>query len=164
MGTASHRSNRRANKRTISQKNKSFPLLLIGAGFVLLGLAAFLFLPKKSSNGSSESFGVTPAKIEKPAPKLQLTDLQGNPVSLEDFHGKVVLVNNWATWCPPCKAEMPTLQSYYQAHQKEGFVIVAIEAGEPASEVADFVKQYGLTFIVLPDPHLQSITAFGNNT
>ncbi len=164
MSTTTHRSTRRSTRRSAPQKNRPIPLLLIGIGLVLLGLAAFILWPKSSQNSASDSFGVVPARIEKPAPKLQLTDLQGNAVSLDDFRGKVILLNNWATWCPPCKAEMPTLESYYKDHQKDGFVIIAIEAGEPPSEVADFVKQYGLSFVVLPDPHLQSITAFGNNT
>ncbi len=164
MSSTTHRPPHRSHRRSSSPKNKPIPLILIGAGLVLLGLAAFLFWPKSAQTSGNNSFGVVPVKVEKAAPKLQLTDLQGNSVSLEDFRGKVVLLNNWATWCPPCKAEMPTLQSYYQDHQKEGFVVVAIEAGEPASEVANFAKQYGLTFVVLPDPHLQSITAFGNNT
>lgn len=164
MSSPTRRSTHHSNRRSSTQKNRPIPLLLIGIGLVLLGLAAFIFWPKSSQNSGSDSFGVVPATIEKPAPKLQLTDLNENPVSLEDFRGKVILVNNWATWCPPCKAEMPTLESYYKDHQKDGFVIVAIEAGESPSEVADFAKHYGLSFIVLPDPHLQSITAFGNNT
>ena len=158
-----HPSGRHSSQRNTLQKNKPLPLVLMGVGLVLLGLAAFFLSPKSARTDESSAFGVIPAQVDKPAPHLQLTDLHGNPISLADFQGKVVLVNNWATWCPPCQAEMPTLENYYQAHQQDGFMIVAIEAGEPATEVAEFAQQYGLSFMVLPDPHLQSITAFGNN-
>lgn len=157
---SSHRSKRRVN----SQKNKPLHLLLIGGGLVLLGIALWLTLPQKEKSENAPSLGVVPARVNTPAPDLQLMDLQGQPVALEDFRGKVVLVNNWATWCPPCKAEMPTLEKYYQDYKEKGFVIVAIEAGEPVSEVADFAQQFGLSFVVLPDPEMKALRAFGNLT
>jgi cytochrome c biogenesis protein CcmG, thiol:disulfide interchange protein DsbE len=93
---------------------------------------------------------------------LTLTDLQGSPVSLETYRGRVVLVNNWATWCPPCKAEMPELQAYYETHASDDFVIIAIESGEPADQVTDFVQSYGLTFPVWLDPKGTALEAFQN--
>ncbi len=72
---------------------------------------------------------------------------------LSDYAGKVVLLNAWATWCPPCKAEMPDLNAYYHAHQDEGFVILAINAGDSASVAAAFADQIGLSFPVLLDPN-----------
>ena len=101
--------------------------------------------------------------VNYPAPELSLTDLQGKAVSLADFRGRVVLVNNWATWCPPCKAEMPTLQAYYEDHQEQGFDTVAIEAGEPAEEVAAFAREFRLSFPVWPDPDFVSQTSFKND-
>jgi len=100
--------------------------------------------------------------VNYPAPELTLSDLQGNPSSLTDYLGQVVLVNNWATWCPPCKAEMPALQAYYQTHTAQGFVILGIEAGEPADEVTAFVEQYGLTFPVWLDAKGLALEAFRN--
>jgi cytochrome c biogenesis protein CcmG, thiol:disulfide interchange protein DsbE len=101
-------------------------------------------------------------EVSYPAPELSLTDLEGKPVSLQDLQGTVVLVNNWATWCPPCKAEMPTLQAYFEEHRKKGFTIVAIDAGDPVAEIVEFVQEYGLTFPVWPDASMKSIAAFRN--
>ena len=126
--------------------------------------AACLPLLLRSLAGAPGGSGTTfpPLLINQAAPSLALTDLQGHTVSLEDYHGKLVLVNNWATWCPPCQAEMPDLQAYYQAHAAQGFVIVAIESGEPAGTVSDFVRQHGLTFPVWPDPQESATAAFQN--
>jgi peroxiredoxin len=95
---------------------------------------------------------VVPVKVDYSAPDLSLTNLDGKPVSLADYHGQVVLVNLWATWCPPCKEEMPALESYYRKHADQGFAVVAINDGDPTSDVIKFVKDYGLSFPVWLDP------------
>jgi cytochrome c biogenesis protein CcmG/thiol:disulfide interchange protein DsbE len=64
----------------------------------------------------------------------------------------VVLVNLWATWCPPCKEEMPTLQSFYNKYKDRGFVVIAINDGDPTEDVLQFVQEYQLTFPVWLDP------------
>lgn len=137
---------------------------LIGFGLLILGAAAFVLLPKPGlRDDTSRSFSAIPAKVSFPAPELALKDLQGNPVSLANTRGQVVLVNNWATWCPPCKDEMPTLEAYYKKHRDQNFNLIAIEAGELAAEVADFVRQYRLTFPVWLDPGSTATTAFRND-
>jgi len=136
-------------------------LALIGAGLIFIGAAAWAYLPSLPA-GESEFVSAIPVEVSYLAPELTLADLQGNPVSLADYHGQVVLVNNWATWCPPCKEEMPALQAYYDAHRNQGFTIVAIEAGQPVAEVADFVQDYGLTFPVWTDERLLATAAFRN--
>lgn len=138
-------------------------LALIGAGLLLLGVVALVALPKPGA--TAESAGersAIPMEVSFPAPELSLTDLEGNPVSLQDLQGTVVLVNNWATWCPPCKAEMPTLQAYFEDHHKKGFTIIAIDAGDPVPEIVKFVEEYGLTFPVWPDVRMKAIAAFRN--
>ena len=132
-------------------------LALVGAGFVILGAATWVMLP-----ASPPELSAIPAQVNYAAPLLSLTDLRGNPASLVDYRGIVVLVNNWATWCPPCKAEMPALQAYYEAHRSQNFTIIAIEAGQQVSEVADFVRRYGLTSPVWTDPTLKAVAAFRN--
>ena len=138
-------------------------MTLLAAGLFLVGTAVVLSLPDAQSQALSEIDGsAVPVKVEYAAPELALTDLEGNPVTLRDHLGQVILVNNWATWCPPCKAEMPTLQSYYSDYADGGFVIIAIESGEPADEVSAFVHQYGMTFPVWLDPQAEALQAFQN--
>ncbi len=143
---------------------KIIGMALVGIGLLLLGFAAWIFLPKPQTSTAKniEEISAIPAVAAYIAPELSLIDLDGSPVSLTDFAGQVVLVNNWATWCPPCKAEMPTLQAYYENHHDQGFTIVAIEAGDSREAVADFVNQYGLTFPVWLDLEQKALDAFRN--
>ena len=150
--------------RNNKHRYKILGMALIGVGLLLLGLAAWVFLPKPDTSGTTnrEEISAIPSVAAYKAPEVSLTDLDGSPVSLADFAGQVVLVNNWATWCPPCKAEMPTLQGYYEAHRDQGFTIVAIEAGDSPEAVAEFVDEYGLTFPVWPDLEQKALAAFRN--
>jgi len=138
-------------------------MMLAGGGLLILGVVALLVLPKLNAGASSDSsLSAVPVQVNFASPDLSLTDLQGKQVSLADYRGQVILINNWATWCPPCKAEMPTLKEYYEAHRNKNFTIIAIEAGEPVAEVTNFVNQYGLPFPVWPDPANKSLDAFRN--
>ncbi len=82
------------------------------------------------------------------APDFVVSDLDGNPIQLSAFRGKRVLLNFWATWCPPCRYEMPALQEAYTAHADDDFVILAINYLEPSEEVRAFLASLGLTFPV----------------
>jgi peroxiredoxin len=86
------------------------------------------------------------------APELTLTDTQGNSRSLTEYRGQVVLVNLWATWCEPCKQEMPALQAFYNMHRDQGFVVIAINDGDPKADVLQFLQDHELTFPVWLDP------------
>jgi cytochrome c biogenesis protein CcmG, thiol:disulfide interchange protein DsbE len=155
---------KKQRRKTARPISRVLPMILLGSGLILLGVAAFYLLtfPSMSAGAEAGSPGA-PAELNFPAPNFQLTDLQGNAVSLQDQRGKVVLINNWATWCPPCRQEMPTLEAYYQRHQDKGFVVVAIDAGEPAGDVIEFVERLGLTFPVWLDPNQEALRAFRNN-
>ncbi|MGE5677128.1 MAG: redoxin domain-containing protein [Pseudomonadota bacterium] len=82
---------------------------------------------------------------------FQLEDLQGNKVSLSDFKGKKVFLNFWATWCPPCKAEMPDIEKYYQETKDTDVVILAVNVGDDKKTVESFIKDKGYNFRVLLD-------------
>ena len=128
---------------------------MLGVGLVLVGLAALMLWPRPEVSASSSTSGASltvPVEVDYEAPELTLSDLDGQEHSLADYHGQVVLVNLWATWCPPCKAEMPTLKAYYEDHATDGFVTIAINDGDPADAVADFAWEYDLTFPVWLDP------------
>ena len=116
---------------------------------MLIGISVYLFLGNSAPPTSPSTI---PAKVNFPTPVLTLTDTQGTSHSLTDYHGQVVLVNLWATWCPPCKAEMPTLQAFYDKYREKGFVVIAINDGDPNADVLQFVKDYELSFPVWLDP------------
>jgi peroxiredoxin len=80
-----------------------------------------------------------------------LTDLEGKPWSLQGLHGKVVLVNFWATWCPPCRKEMPDLERLYQEFKAQGLLILAI-SDEDISKVKPFIAEHHTTYPILLDP------------
>ena len=145
---------------------KILSLMLVGAGLLVFGAVALVILPKPNPvpepRVDQTDQSITPAELDEAAPDLELVDLEGREVSLEDYRGQVVLVNNWATWCPPCRAEMPILEAYYQDHKDEGFVLIGIEAGEPADEVEEFVENYGISFPVWLDPESKAIIGFRN--
>lgn len=138
-------------------------ITLIAGGIFLLGAGLIPLLANAQQKALEGAAPILPPVTSiYPAPQLELTDLQGNPVSIEDYRGQVILVNNWATWCPPCRLEMPELQAYYSVHSKEGFVVVAIESGEPVDQVASFAQEYGLTFPVWLDSQILALEAFQN--
>jgi len=146
-----------------SQRHQKLIYTFVAAGTILISIALLSWLTgvrQADLSGAAALFA--PARVDYPAPQLQLADLQGNAVSLAGYRGRVVLVNNWATWCPPCQAEMPELQAYYASHADQGFVLVGVEAGEPAGQVAAFVRQYALTFPVWLDPQSSALAAFQN--
>jgi peroxiredoxin len=85
------------------------------------------------------------------APEFELPDLEGDRHRLADFRGKVVVLNFWATWCPPCIDEMPSLEKLHRALAERGVAVVAISVDERFSDVPAFVGKLGLTFAVLYD-------------
>lgn len=87
------------------------------------------------------------------APDFELKDLEGKTVRLSDFQGKKIMLNFWATWCPPCKAEMPAMQKFYE-ESGDQIVILAVNI-DPENNVARYVKQMGVQFPILLDKNDQ---------
>lgn len=163
----STRTDKRRQASPKSRNQQALPLALVGVGLILISLVTVWLLAKADSptslaksSGNASSPSAIPAPVEFSAPDIQLVDLKGNPVRLSDFKGQTVLLNNWAIWCPPCKAEMPVLQAYYNKYRERGFTIIGIEAGEQPAGVAAFVDEYRLTFPIWPDPQQLSMQAF----
>ena len=121
---------------------------------VLAAMLAMVLAESTIALGCSATLSpIRGAEIGNLAPDFQLDNLDGQAVSLGDFRGKPVLVNFWASWCPPCRSEMPFIQDIF-ADKKwadEGLVVLAIDIGESPSAVSEFIKNYGLTFPVLLD-------------
>ncbi|HYF95235.1 MAG TPA: thiol-disulfide oxidoreductase ResA [Symbiobacteriaceae bacterium] len=85
------------------------------------------------------------------APEFELKTTDGKTVKLSDFQGKPVMLNFFATWCPPCRAEMPALQEVYQEFESKGFVILGVNLGESNLAVDQFRSKLGLTFPIVID-------------
>ena len=75
--------------------------------------------------------------------------------TLDEYRGRVVVVNFWATWCLPCRAEMPSLQAAYHKYQDQGVVVLGVNVGDSTAEILDYAEQKGLTFPLLIDPRRQ---------
>ena len=121
-------------------------ILAVGAVALVAGGAALLTIPAGGGFGS---------EVGERVPEYSAERLSGGEVSLSDYRGKVVLVNIWATWCGPCRVEMPPIQKSYERYRDEGFTVlaVAVDAGPGHREkVARFVQELDLTFPVLLDP------------
>ena len=98
--------------------------------------------------------GLSVAYGNPPAPRLALEDIDGREHRLADLRGRVVVVNFWATWCPPCVAEMPAIQRMHVMLEGEGLSVLAVNAGESAEDIRSFVRDFdpALTFPLLRDP------------
>lgn len=86
-----------------------------------------------------------------PPPDFTLPGLDGGAITLSDLQGKVVLINFWATWCPPCREEMPSMEKVYRRFKDKDFTILAVDIMEHPDTVRRFARRYELTFPILLD-------------
>jgi peroxiredoxin len=91
--------------------------------------------------------------VGHPAPTFELSDLEGNQISLLTQQGSPVVINFWASWCGPCKAEMKDLEAVYEDYHNQGLVLLSVNFKEPAEQVIGYASQQKLTFPVLLDDH-----------
>ncbi len=125
----------------------------MGVAAPLRRLVAILLL---IASVASCAGGVDPARARgisegSVAVDFQLPDLDGQKISLSDYRGNVVLINFWATWCPPCLAEIPEIEASYQARHEEGFVVLGVSVEQAPDHIASFVEAAGMSYPVLLD-------------
>jgi len=123
--------------------------LIIVLGVLAL-LAALFFTVKRTLGNELSPVGVG---VEAPEFSAMTIDSVPRVKSLADYKGQVVMLNIWATWCLPCRVEMPSIEQLHQAYGPRGLHVIAVSVDDPDTEpqIRDFVKQYGLTFQILHD-------------
>ncbi len=137
----------------MNKKNLALGLFL--SGLVMMAATAWLVISALLF-GSNPSHSASSGEVAAPkegflAPDFTLQDLEGQTYTLSELRGRPVLLNFWATWCPPCRAEMPDIGKVYEAYQAQGFIVLAVTADDSYSDAADFARQYALPFPVLVD-------------
>lgn len=99
--------------------------------------------------------------VGQSAPNFELPDLEGDLQRLSSYRGRVVFVNFWATWCEPCKREMPAFQQFMEAQGADGAVILAVNASEPVDVIQPFLEEYNITDLpILLDADYQAQDAY----
>jgi peroxiredoxin len=122
-------------------------VVLLSFTAAVIGIA--LSLPGRESGAakdSAASLGIQEFSSPDGATDFTLSDFQGRPVRLKEYRGKVVMLNFWATWCTPCRSEMPSMEILYQRYKDRGFVVLAVAASEKRPDVKKFMERYRLTF------------------
>ncbi len=102
-------------------------------------------------NDQLKQLGFSTSENEIKSIDFELSNLEGVKEKLSDYKGKVVFLNFWATWCPPCRGEMPSMENAYKELKDDGFVILAVDLRDEISEVKNFVNEYKLSFPILRD-------------
>jgi peroxiredoxin len=128
----------------IPKRNQTILSILI-LGFGLL----WIFMSARSPASADRS--IPAPRPGFPAPDISLLNLDGHVVQLTDYHGRVVMVNFWASWCPPCRAEMAAFQEIFTEYEDQGFVILAVNDQESRAAALGFAQSHALTFPILLD-------------
>lgn len=121
------------------------------AGLILL--IAFFLTGCSARNTSKENLGQ--------APPFTLPSLEGQEKTLEEFKGRPILLHFWATWCPPCREEMPLFQKIYSELSASGLVIIGINVGDSPEIVRNFVRELGISFPILLDEKGEIANKYG---
>ncbi len=157
-------------------------ILLLAAGLILGGAAIFIALRDRQAapappTGLVSEEGIYPVAslfdIDNtqaqpdpghPAPDFAIHLPDGSTAHLSDYRGRPVILNFWATWCPPCRLEMPDLVETYETHKDEGLVVIAIDDAEAHDLVSAFVEEFGMTMPVVVDPQGDVMRAYKTNS
>lgn len=132
-----------------------------------VGLLLIGFLTLALLTGCNDREGAGPTQVQggligQQAPDFTLTDMQGEEVSLAQFRGQVVILNFWATWCPPCREEMPSMEKLYQKTRDQGLVLLAVNVEENGRQaVRQFLEKTPYSFPILLDDERTVQQAYG---
>jgi peroxiredoxin len=134
---------------------------------ILLAFTAFLLVLGRTPVWSQSKVNykavpiLQPMKDVAPTPDFSLSTPDGQKISLKDFRGKVVLLNFWASWCVPCREEMPAMEKLYQEYKQKNFVVLAVAVKDRKQDAVDFVKELKLTYPIALDPSAQVGNVYG---
>lgn len=136
--------------------------LAAGAGVLLLSGCDGQAGAREMGDGEAGDRGPPSASAEV-LPEYAAVTLDGDSVSLRDYRGEVLLLNVWATWCPPCRREMPSLQALHEELGPEGLRVVGVSIDGAGSKeaVRDFLAEYGITYTILHDPEERVLRELG---
>jgi peroxiredoxin len=142
--------NRRKARRKNQKQNRT--ILLFALILMVVGMGTLIWMGIKTASDKQYS-QQPPALMQQgnQALDFELASLDGGNVSLSDYQGQIIIMNMWATWCPPCRAEMPGLERFYQTYKSDGVVVLAVNGREPVNTVRPFIESNNFTFPVLMD-------------
>jgi peroxiredoxin len=126
----------------------SSPRLLCG---LILCLLLFPAVAAAAGSDPLRELGLQAPNEQVDGPEFSLSDLTGRNIHLKDFRGKLILLNFFATWCHPCREEMPGMERLFRSHRAKGFVVVAVNLQEGATMVRPFVEKLKLSFPIVLD-------------
>lgn len=128
-------------------RDKNVRAIAVSFGIVILILIGFRALPDSHYRSASAD----PKQQEKLAPDFELKSVDGRTAKLSDYQGKIVLLNFWATWCAPCRVEMPTLMALYEKYHTQGLEIIGVSMDDGGQErVGKFVNEMKINYPIFP--------------
>ncbi len=154
---------RKAKQRSFIEKNLHYAVI---AAVALIVGAVYLNKPNSGNTASAQDVPAENAVMETPgdgklAPDFALTTTDGKTVRLSDFRGKVVVLDFWATWCPPCKAEIPDFIKLYSQYKGDGFQMLGVSLDRGGVDVVKpFMKDYGINYPIMMGDD-QVVSAYG---
>jgi cytochrome c biogenesis protein CcmG/thiol:disulfide interchange protein DsbE len=135
------------------------PIAVICAVLALLGVLAYGLAANEPDRKVEEALA---SGVREPAPPLELPRLSGaGTQSLDDYRGKVVVLNFWASWCKPCREESPLLDRWHRRIKRDGGTVLGVDALDVTSDARDFIRQYKLTYPMLRDGDGGSRESYG---